>query len=44
MVVILIVGVGLIALYAMAATKRERRLEMSPPRASYTPASGAPAL
>jgi hypothetical protein len=44
MVVILMAGVGLIVLYAMAATKRERRLEMSPQRASYTPASGATAL
>src|ERR1700736_6176488 len=43
MVVILLVGVGLIVLYAMAATKRERRLETLPQRASYTPASGAPA-
>jgi len=44
MVVILMAGVGLIVLYAMAATKRERRLEMSPQRGSYTPASGATVL
>jgi hypothetical protein len=44
MVVILMVGVGSIVLYAMAATKRERRLEMSPQRGSYTTASGATAL
>jgi hypothetical protein len=44
MVVILMAGVGLIVLYAMAATKRERRLEMPRQRASYSPASGAPAL
>jgi hypothetical protein len=44
MVLILMAGVGLIVLYAMAATKRERRLEMSPQRASYTPASGATAV
>ena len=44
MVVILLAGVGLIVLYAMAATKRERQLEMSPQRGSYTQASGATAL
>jgi hypothetical protein len=44
MVLILMAGVGLIVLYAIAATKRERRLEMSPQRASYTPASGAMAV
>lgn len=44
MVVILMAGVGLIVLYAMAATNRERRLEMSPQRGSYTTASGATAL
>ena len=44
MVLILMAGVGLIVLYAMAATKRERRLEMSPQRAAYTPASGATAV
>jgi hypothetical protein len=44
MVVILMAGVGLIVLYAMAATKRERRLEMLPQRGSYTPASGATAV
>jgi hypothetical protein len=43
MVVILMAGVGLIVLYALAATKRERRLGMSPQSASYTPASGAAA-
>jgi hypothetical protein len=43
MVVILMAGVGLIVLYAMAATKRERRLGMSPQSASYTPARGATA-
>lgn len=45
MVLILMAGVGLIVLYAMAATKRERRLEMSPQRGSYSAsASGATAL
>jgi hypothetical protein len=44
MVVILMAGVGLIVLYAMAATRRERQLEMSPQQASYTPASGATTL
>jgi hypothetical protein len=45
MVLILMAGVGLIVLYAMAATKRERRLEMSPQRRSYTTsASGATVL
>jgi hypothetical protein len=43
MVVILMVGTSLIVLYAMAATKRERRLKISPESASYTPASGATA-
>jgi hypothetical protein len=43
MVVILMVGSSLIVLYAMAATKRERRLKISPESASYTPASGATA-
>jgi hypothetical protein len=44
MVLILMAGVGLIVLYAMAATKRERRLEMSPQSGSYSSASGATAL
>ena len=45
MVVILMAGVGLIVLYAMAATKRERRLEMLPQRGSYSAsASGATVL
>jgi hypothetical protein len=45
MVLILMAGVGLIVLYAMAATKRERRLEMSPQRGSYSAsASSATAL
>ena len=39
MAVILMAGIGLIALYARAATKRERRLEISPESASYTSAS-----
>jgi hypothetical protein len=43
MVVILMAGVGLIVLYAMAATRRERRLGMSPESVSYTPVSGATA-
>ena len=44
MAVILMVGVGLIVLYAKAATKRERRLVMPSQAASYTPVSGATAL
>lgn len=44
MVVVLIAGIVLIVLYAMAATKQERRLEISPESASYTPASGATSL
>jgi hypothetical protein len=44
MAVILMAGIGLIALYARAATKRERRLEISPESASYTSASSATAL
>ncbi len=44
MVLIMMAGVGLIVLYALAATKRERRIEM-PQRASYgASASGATAL
>jgi hypothetical protein len=43
MVVIMMAGIGLIVLYAMAATRRERRLQISPESASYTPASSATA-
>jgi hypothetical protein len=39
MVVILMAGVGLIVLYAMAATRRERRVQISPESAPYTSAS-----
>ena len=39
MAVILMAGIGLIALYARAATRRERRLEISPESASYTSVS-----
>lgn len=43
MVVIMMAGIGLIVLYAMAATRRERRLQISPQTAPYTPASRATA-
>jgi hypothetical protein len=43
MVVIMMAGTGLIVLYAMAATRRERRLQISPQTARYTPASRATA-
>jgi hypothetical protein len=42
MVVIMMIGIGLIVLYAMAATRREPRLQISP-SAPYTPATGAAA-
>lgn len=43
MVVILMIGIGLIVLYATAATRREHRLQISPEGAPYTPATGAAA-
>jgi hypothetical protein len=43
MVVIMMIGIGLIVLYAMAATRRERRLQISPESAPYTAATGAAA-
>ncbi len=42
MVVIMMTGIGLIVLYAMAATKREHRLQISS-SAPYTSATGAAA-
>lgn len=43
MVVIMMIGIGLIVLYAKAATRRERHLKIYPESATYTSAPGAAA-
>jgi hypothetical protein len=43
MIVIMMAGICLIVLFAMVATRRERRLRISPQTAPYTPASRATA-
>jgi hypothetical protein len=43
MIVIMMAGICLIVLFALAATRRERRLQISPQATPYTPASRATA-
>jgi hypothetical protein len=43
MIVIMMIGIGLIVLYAKAATRNERRPRFSPESAPYTRANGAAA-